>query len=174
VNLVVNGNFSDPIRNPNGYNTIYNDVSIPPLTTGLPNWTMTGRTVYLARGVTPFANFTPTSTTREQYVVVTIEESPPTQVTISQSINISSTGSYAVTLHMCLRLAFQFPTIVCTFNGASLTATNIQLNDFEFKSTSFTVYVGSTGAYPLKFTFTGTGGQQISIAAVSVNKVTFT
>ena len=73
---------------------------------------------------------------------------------------------------MCLRLAFQFPTIVCSFNGVSFNATSIALNDFEWRSASFTVYVASAGAYPLQLAFTGTGGQQISIASVSVNKVT--
>ena len=173
VDLVVNGDFFNPVRGTGGYNTIYNDVIVPPLTTSLPNWTMTGRTVYLGNGITPFANFAPTSLSRRQYVVVTIEESPPTPVTITQSIDISSTGTYAVTLYMCLRLAFQFPTIVCTFNGVSFTATNIALNDFQFTANSFTAYVASPGTYPLKLTFTGTGGQQISVASVSVNKVTY-
>ncbi len=171
VDLVTNGQFSTPGRG-DGYSVIYNDVSVPPLTTGLPNWTMTGRTVYLGRGATPFANFLATSPTRLHYVVVTIEE-PPTPVTITQSIDITSTGTYAVTIYMCLRLAFQFPTIVVSFNGVSFNATNIQLNDFQFTANSFTAYVASPGAYPLKITFTGTGGQQITIASVSVNKVTY-
>jgi hypothetical protein len=171
VEMVVNGQFLNPTRNPNGFNIIYNDVSTPPILTSLPGWTMTGRSVYLGRGVTPFANFTVPSPSREQYLIATIEN-PPTPISITQSFNISTIGTYEVTFYMVARLAFQIPRTVCDINGTSFNATNsITVVDYEWRSTSFSTYIATAGAYPLQISIIGSNGQQISIASMSMRLV---
>ena len=106
---VVNGTFINPLRGTNGYNGIWDDRYGPGV--GIPGWTLTGSSISLGNGTTPFVLFPLPYT---QYLIITLDA---LTASMSQIINISIAGLHTVTFCTMARLSFGYCDTQCSFNG---------------------------------------------------------
>jgi hypothetical protein len=147
----------------NAYATIWSSLATTNTAQPLIGWTIDGinSTVIIGNKINPLVSGSNISNV-VQHIFVTLDRNP-SYITISQNINILSSGVYVVDFYTCARPAFGNPTVTCSFNGTTISS--VANVPSKWNLTSCITTIITQGIYELKFSFPQS---QVSLKDVTI------